>query len=124
MRAKTPSPNPHTNPPHNHTLPPFSTLHFLKHPLLPKLGLPTSSLHHHHHHCRRRHLPSAAPEVGFPSLPQKGVKIWAPSLLLEVQVPLPPAAAAGSRQRSGGSTVGRRGEESVCQKEDEKKATR
>lgn len=44
MGAKTPSPNPHPNPPNNHTIPPLPTLHIHTNPLLPELGLPTSPL--------------------------------------------------------------------------------
>lgn len=105
MGAKTPSPNPHPNPPNNHTIPPLPTLHIHTNPLLPELGLPTSPL---------LQIPYPPLEMGFLSLPQKGLKIRAPSHLLEVQVPLPTAPFIGSCQRSGWSWLEWWEEKRVC----------
>ncbi|CAA2984446.1 Hypothetical predicted protein [Olea europaea subsp. europaea] len=101
MGAKIQCLNPRLNLPNNHTTPSFPVLRSHPTPLLPQLGLPTASLS-----PRLRRFAASPLEVGFLSIPQKGVKIWAPSHLLAVQVSISAAAATGTGQGSGGSTVG------------------
>ncbi|KAL5774394.1 hypothetical protein ACOSP7_011951 [Xanthoceras sorbifolium] len=103
MGAENPSLNTHPNKPHNHTITPFTILHIHTDPMLPQLGLPSSSLHQ----TSSSWLSFSLSEVGFLSLPQKGVQIRAPSHFLEVQVPVPAASAADSGRGSGGGRLGR-----------------
>lgn len=102
MGTKTPSPNPHTHhPPNHHTIPPLPIFDLHTNPLLPQLGLPTNPLPPIHHH-----FSSPATKMGFLSLPQKGLKIWAPRNILEIQMPIPTAPSTDTCQGGGRSTMG------------------
>ena len=112
MGAKTPSPYPYPNQPNNHTTSPLSILHLQPNPLLPQLGLSSYPLQK-----VQLNLPFSSPKLGFLSFPQKGLQIWAPRDLVEVQVPIPTASTVDSRKGSGGSSVGWRTKERICQEE-------
>ena len=121
MGAKTPSSNPYPNQPHkhNHTTSSLSVLYLQPNPLLPQLGLSSNPMQQ-----VQLNLPFSSPKMGFLSFPEKGLQIWAPTDLMEVQVPIPTASTVDSGKGSWGSAVGWRTKETVCEEEAEQKTTR
>ena len=120
MGAKTPSSNPYPNQPHkhNHTNSSLSVLYLQPNPLLPQLGLSSNPMQQ-----VQLNLPFSSPKMGFLSFPEKGLQIWAPTDLMEVQVPIPTASTVDSGKGSWGSSVGWRTKETVCEEEAEQKTT-